>query len=158
SHRTRRRLGVLRENPGGWGARRALSAPAVPPLPFAVDHGGDPLSEMRTEPTAVGPARAPWLPRAGAIVTVVVVVLLLGRTLGAYVVGFAEWVEGLGGWGPVVFIAGYAIATVAFVPGSLLTLAAGAVFGLLAGSIYVFVGAVIGSAAAFLVARYVARG
>ena len=58
----------------------------------------------------------------------------------------------------MVFILGYAVATVAFVPGSLLTLAGGAVFGLGAGTVYVFVGASLGAVAAFLVARYLARG
>jgi uncharacterized membrane protein YdjX (TVP38/TMEM64 family) len=66
-------------------------------------------------------------------------------------------VKGLGVWGPVVFIAGYVAATVAFVPGVLLTLAAGAIFGLVRGVLYVLIGATLGSAAAFLVARYVAR-
>jgi len=80
-----------------------------------------------------------------------------GKQLAAYIPRFAEWVEGLGFWGPVVFILGYAIAAVAFVPGSLLTLAAGAIFGLLKGTIYTLLGATLGSAAAFLVARYGAR-
>jgi uncharacterized membrane protein YdjX (TVP38/TMEM64 family) len=48
--------------------------------------------------------------------------------------------------------------TVAFVPGSLLTLAAGAIFGLGAGALYVFVAATLGACAAFLVSRYLARG
>ena len=42
-------------------------------------------------------------------------------------------------------------------PASLLTLAAGAIFGLAAGTAYVFVAAMLGSCLAFLVARYVAR-
>ena len=65
--------------------------------------------------------------------------------------------NGLGVWGPIVFILGYTVAAVAFVPGSLLTLAAGAIFGLAQGVIYVFIAAVLGSAAAFLVSRYLAR-
>src|SRR5262249_36543250 len=65
--------------------------------------------------------------------------------------------NGLGAWGPIVFIVGYAVATVAFVPGSVLTLAAGAIFGLAPGVVYVFIAAVLGSTAAFLVSRYVAR-
>ncbi len=81
----------------------------------------------------------------------------LGRSLGGYVPRFAEWVRGLGAWGPAVFILGYAGAAVAFVPGSLLTLAAGAIFGIVYGVAYVFMGAMLGSAAAFLVSRYVAR-
>lgn len=81
-----------------------------------------------------------------------------GRHLGGQLPAFAAWVEGLGAWGPAAFIAGYVVAAVAFVPGSVLTLAAGAIFGLVRGALYVFVGATLGAAAAFLVSRYVARG
>jgi uncharacterized membrane protein YdjX (TVP38/TMEM64 family) len=88
---------------------------------------------------------------------VVAALYLGGRQAGAYVPRFAQWVEGLGVWGPVVFILGYAAATVAFVPGSLLTLAAGAIFGLVKGTIYTLIGATLGASAAFLVARYLAR-
>jgi uncharacterized membrane protein YdjX (TVP38/TMEM64 family) len=83
---------------------------------------------------------------------------LLGRTVGAYVPAFAEWVADLGFWGPLVFVAGYAAAVVAFAPASLLTLAAGAVFGLASGTVYVFFAATLGSSLAFLVSRYLARG
>jgi len=82
---------------------------------------------------------------------------VFGRQVGAYVPQFAVWVNSLGIWGPVVFILGYAVATVAFVPGSLLTLTAGAIFGLGRGVLYVFVAAVLGSSAAFLVSRHLAR-
>ncbi len=83
--------------------------------------------------------------------------ILGGKQLAAYIPRFAQWVEGLGFWGPVVFILGYAVATVAFIPGSLLTLAAGAIFGLVEGTIYTLIGATLGSSGAFLVARYLAR-
>jgi len=81
----------------------------------------------------------------------------LGREAGGYVPRFAEWVDGLGAWGPAVFVAGYAAAVVAFVPGALLTLAAGAIFGLLEGTLVVLVGATLGSTAAFALSRTVAR-
>src|SRR5262249_32056372 len=68
-----------------------------------------------------------------------------------------EWVRELGVWGPVVFMLGYAVAVVAFVPGSVLTLAAGAIFGLVRGTVYVLIAATLGSAAAFLVSRHLAR-
>lgn len=71
---------------------------------------------------------------------------------------FAAWVHGLGVWGPVVFILGYAVAIVALIPAAVLTLAGGAIFGIVPGTLYVFVAAVLGSAGAFLVSRYVARG
>jgi uncharacterized membrane protein YdjX (TVP38/TMEM64 family) len=91
------------------------------------------------------------------IAAAVVALAVLGRQAGRYVPEFAQWVNGLGVWGPVVFIIGYVVAAVAFVPGSLLTLAAGAIFGLVYGVVYVFIAAVLGSAASFLVSRYLAR-
>ena len=95
-----------------------------------------------------------------AVIGLAVVALLIlgGKQAGAYVPEFAAWVKGLGIWGPVAFILGYAVATVAFIPGSLLTLAAGAIFGLVSGTIYTLIGATLGASAAFLIARYVARG
>ncbi len=87
-----------------------------------------------------------------------VVLVVLAREAGGYIPRFAQWIDGLGLWGPLVFVAGYAVATVAFVPGSLLTMAGGAVFGLGFGTAYVFVGASLGATAAFLIARYFARG
>ena len=65
--------------------------------------------------------------------------------------------ETLGAWGPVAFIALYVLGSIAFVPGALLTLAAGAVFGLWRGALVVFTGAVLGSSAAFAIARTVGR-
>jgi uncharacterized membrane protein YdjX (TVP38/TMEM64 family) len=68
------------------------------------------------------------------------------------------WVRSLGGWGAIAFITLYILATVLFVPGSLLTLGAGVLFGAISGSVYVFVGASVGATLAFLVGRYLARG
>jgi uncharacterized membrane protein YdjX (TVP38/TMEM64 family) len=69
-----------------------------------------------------------------------------------------EWIESLGAMGAGAFIGLYIIATVVFLPGSILTLGAGVVFGVVRGSLYVFVGATLGATAAFLVGRYLARG
>lgn len=95
--------------------------------------------------------------KATLLLLALALLVWLGRKGGGYVPRFAHWVHGLGPWGPVAFILGYALATVAFIPGSLLTLAAGAIFGLLSGTVYVFIGATIGANAAFLIARYLAR-
>jgi len=84
-------------------------------------------------------------------------IIYLGRSAGAYVPQFAEWVDGLGPLGPIAFVVGYAVAVIAFVPGSILTLASGAIFGLFEGTAYVFVAAVLGSTGAFLIARHAAR-
>lgn len=97
-----------------------------------------------------------WL-RAAVVVAILVALVLGGRRLGTLVPEFAQYIDGLGALGPLVFVAGYALATVAFIPGSLLTLAAGAMFGLTRGVMFVFVGATLGSTLAFLLSRYVAR-
>jgi len=68
-----------------------------------------------------------------------------------------DWIGQLGPWGPIIFIAIYILATVLFVPGSVLTLGAGAVFGVVWGSIYVSIASTLGATAAFLVGRYLAR-
>jgi uncharacterized membrane protein YdjX (TVP38/TMEM64 family) len=103
-------------------------------------------------------SRAGLVAKLVAGVAALAAVLLLGRFAGGYLPGFAAWVKSLGVWGPVVFILGYAVACVLFLPGSILTLAAGVVFGLIRGTLFAFSGAFLGSAAAFLVARYLARG
>lgn len=61
-------------------------------------------------------------------------------------------------WGPLAFILVYALATVLLLPGSILTLAGGALFGPLAGTFYNLTGATLGATLAFLVARYLAAG
>ncbi|MEW6320234.1 MAG: TVP38/TMEM64 family protein [Acidobacteriota bacterium] len=86
-----------------------------------------------------------------------VVVVLLGREAAAWLPGFAAWVRELGPWGPVAFVAGYTIAPTLLIPGSVLTVAAGALFGLPLGVAYVMLGATLGSSLAFLSGRYVAR-
>ncbi|MBF2077061.1 MAG: TVP38/TMEM64 family protein [Synechococcales cyanobacterium T60_A2020_003] len=68
-----------------------------------------------------------------------------------------EWIDRLGTTGAIAFMVIYALATVAFFPGSILTLGAGILFGVVWGSVYVFIGACGGATLAFLVGRYVAR-
>src|SRR5260221_14537088 len=68
-----------------------------------------------------------------------------------------DWIGKLGPWGPVIFVGLYVVATVLFVPGSVLTLGAGAVFGVALGSVCVSISATLGATAAFLVGRYLAR-
>jgi uncharacterized membrane protein YdjX (TVP38/TMEM64 family) len=68
-----------------------------------------------------------------------------------------DWVAGLGPWGPAIFIAIYVVATVLLIPGSVLTLGAGAVFGLFRGTLIVSVASTLAATAAFLIGRYLAR-
>ncbi len=68
-----------------------------------------------------------------------------------------EWVESLGAVGTIAFIAVYILATIAFVPGLLLTLGAGLLFGAVWGSVYVFVASTAGAILAFWIGRYLLR-
>jgi uncharacterized membrane protein YdjX (TVP38/TMEM64 family)/rhodanese-related sulfurtransferase len=63
-----------------------------------------------------------------------------------------------GDMAPLLFVGGYALATVLFLPGSILTIAGGALFGPVAGTFYSLTGATLGAMLAFLVARYLASG
>jgi uncharacterized membrane protein YdjX (TVP38/TMEM64 family) len=68
-----------------------------------------------------------------------------------------EWVNSLGAAGAIGFILIYIIATIAFIPAAILTLGAGVIFGVVWGSVYVFIGATLGAIAAFLIGRYLIR-
>lgn len=68
-----------------------------------------------------------------------------------------EWISGLGPWGPVVFVFIYIAATILFIPGFLLTLGSGFLFGVVKGSILVSVASTLGATLAFLAGRYLAR-
>lgn len=111
-------------------------------------------SDDRSKPAA---PRAGRLARIGLAVALLVALVWGGRELASLVPRFTEWVDGLGPWGPVAFVAGYALAVVGFVPGSILTIAAGAIFGVRVGVLVVLAGATLGSTLAFLLARSVAR-
>jgi len=63
----------------------------------------------------------------------------------------------LGPWGPVLFIALYVVAAVTLAPAFLLTVAAGALFGVWRGTVLVYVGAVLGASAAYAVSARLTR-
>ncbi|MHB1033429.1 MAG: TVP38/TMEM64 family protein [Pirellulales bacterium] len=90
----------------------------------------------------------------GAIVAVGVVFLPIRGYLGR----FLESVEELGVWGPPLVIAFYVIACLLFIPGSLVTLGVGFLFGVVWGTAIVSLGSTLGATAAFLAGRTLARG
>jgi uncharacterized membrane protein YdjX (TVP38/TMEM64 family) len=71
---------------------------------------------------------------------------------------FAEWVQSLGAWAPLAFVAGYTVVALLLMPAFLLTLAAGALWGFWWGLLLAMTGAVCGATCAFLGARSVLRG
>ena len=66
------------------------------------------------------------------------------------------WVRDAGSVAPLLFMLIYALAAVLFLPGSVLTLAGGALFGPVLGTLYNLTGATLGATLAFLIARYLA--
>ena len=100
--------------------------------------------------------------RVGALAACVLAAGVLGSVfraeLAAIVPRVLESIQRAGPLAPVLFIAAYAGAAVAFLPVAVLTLAAGALFGLLPGVGLVYVAAVIGASASFVIARTVGRG
>lgn len=68
-----------------------------------------------------------------------------------------SWVQGLGPIAPIAFILIYNLATVLFVPGLILTLGGGVLFGLGFGTVYVFFAATLGATIAFGIGRNFAR-
>ena len=69
-----------------------------------------------------------------------------------------QWIESLGIIGMSLFVLVYILACIFLIPGSPLTVGAGAVFGFWTGLILVSVGSTLGAVAAFLISRYLARG
>jgi len=89
------------------------------------------------------------------ILSLLVIAKLFG--LGEKLGEFHDWIGTLGPLGPFVFVAIYIVAVVAAIPGSALTIAAGALFGSVFGVIWVSIASTLGASFAFLIARYFAR-
>jgi uncharacterized membrane protein YdjX (TVP38/TMEM64 family) len=104
-----------------------------------------------------GARRGLWRPVVliGAIVAIIVIARVSG--LGERTAALREWLTSLGPWGPAVFVLMYAVAVVAALPGSALTVAAGALFGSVVGVVVVSIASTLGASLAFLIARYFAR-
>jgi uncharacterized membrane protein YdjX (TVP38/TMEM64 family) len=116
-----------------------------------------PISPQASGAPAPGDSRS--RARLGLWAGLAIAVIVIARYLGAVELLRAtlEWTKGLGPLGPIVFIAIYVAACVLFIPGSILTIGAGVVFGVVRGSIYVSIAATLGATCAFLIGRYLAR-
>jgi uncharacterized membrane protein YdjX (TVP38/TMEM64 family) len=90
----------------------------------------------------------------------VAALIIGGKILGIQqlLINTLDWIKSLGDLGIAAFIVIYILATVLFIPGSLLTLGAGALYGVIGGSVWVSIASTVGAACAFLIGRYFARG
>jgi uncharacterized membrane protein YdjX (TVP38/TMEM64 family) len=96
-----------------------------------------------------------WIGLAIAITALLIAVRVL--PVADWLTGFNYWVAHLGVWGVLLFMSVYIVATVLFFPASILTIGAGFIFGVLLGTMIVWIAATAGAALAFLIARYLAR-
>ena len=94
-----------------------------------------------------------------ALLLVIAAIIIAFRVLPVadWLRSFQTYVRGLGALGYVVYTVVYALCVVAFVPASILTLGAGAIFGFVGGTIVVVIGATVGATLSFLLARTVMR-
>jgi uncharacterized membrane protein YdjX (TVP38/TMEM64 family) len=83
--------------------------------------------------------------------------VLIRLPVKSYLAQFAQGVQEAGPWGSVLLGALYVVATVLFVPGGLMTLLAGFLFGVVEGTITVSLASVLGASAAFWIGRTVAH-
>ncbi|MDY7002696.1 MAG: TVP38/TMEM64 family protein [Cyanobacteriota bacterium] len=67
------------------------------------------------------------------------------------------WIETLGIWSPIAFIIIYNLATLLLIPGLVLTMGGGVIFGVIWGAIYVFLASTLGATIAFIIGRYISR-
>jgi uncharacterized membrane protein YdjX (TVP38/TMEM64 family)/rhodanese-related sulfurtransferase len=89
----------------------------------------------------------------GLVTGLVLAVLYRERFDGA---ALEAWIRDAGAIAPLLFMLVYALAAVLFLPGSVMTLAGGALFGPVLGTFYNLTGATLGATLAFLIARYLA--
>ena len=103
--------------------------------------------------------RAFLQPKVIVIIIAIAALIVLGRHfhLGELFAAMLNRIRDLGPLAPLIFVILYILGAILFVPGSILTIGAGVVFGLLRGAILVSIGATIGAIAAFLIGRYLAR-
>jgi uncharacterized membrane protein YdjX (TVP38/TMEM64 family) len=96
-----------------------------------------------------------WVAAAAGLVALIVATRVL--PVQAWLASFQDRVRGRGVAGAVAYGAVYVVSALLFVPGSVLTIGAGLIFGLAWGTVLVSVASTTAAALAFLIARYVAR-
>lgn len=99
-------------------------------------------------------SRKLWLLLAAVALLLLLIWLL---PVAAWLQLAVRWIEAHPGWSWFAFIALYIVVAVLLLPASLLTLAAGALFGLLHGVIIVSIASVLAAVVAFLIGRDFAR-
>ncbi len=98
-----------------------------------------------------------WRPVVLGLILVTLMILAKVFNLGARLGELRVWILSLGAWGPMVYVFLYAGAVVLALPGSVITVMAGVLFGSVVGVVTVSVGSTLGATLAFIISRHVAR-
>jgi uncharacterized membrane protein YdjX (TVP38/TMEM64 family) len=127
------------------------------------DRSSDTALNQDQDSGRFGWMKSPWLKLGIALVVEISVVVIIFFTpvrnwLGldnarSIMHNFQVWRENLGIFAPLAYMSIYFVSTVFALPGSALTLASGAAFGAIQGTIWTVIGATLGATGAFLVSR-----
>ena len=104
----------------------------------------------------MNPLRNKWFWGCITLITIILCQIQFG--LITKIPTLIQYIESLGKLGKCLFVLVYILACICLIPGSPLTLGAGATFGFWNGLLLVSVGSTLGATAAFLISRYLARG
>ena len=98
----------------------------------------EPAIQDREAPAAAASPSANWTSRILWILGIAAVIAGV-RLLptGEWIEAVNNWVKSLGVWGPIAYGGFYILAALAFIPGSAITIGAGALFGLGTGTVVV---------------------
>ena len=118
-----------------------------------IPHPTSPDKERSQPDTTNGP----WFKIAAAIVLGAGIIAVIAGPTEQWLRQLFEWIEALGFVGGLIFVVVYVMATILFVPGLILTVGAGFLFGLLWGTVVVSIASTIGALAAFILGRHIAR-
>jgi uncharacterized membrane protein YdjX (TVP38/TMEM64 family) len=132
------------------------------------DHSSDAKPIQTEDSGQMGWTKSPWLKLGIALVVEISVVVIVFFTpvrgwLGldnarTIMHNFQTWRENLGLLAPLAYMLTYVVATVFAIPGSALTLASGAIFGAIQGTLWTVIGATLGATGAFLASRFFIGG
>ena len=142
---------------GGGGARRRR--PLTLRAPRARAKGAPSRSAVSVMPEATTSRPAPGAVRRRRLLIALLSFALLAAAIGTADIGahlerLVVRTESLGAWAPPLFVLLHAAAVVTLVPGILFPLGAGFLFGWGPGTVLSVAGKLLGSAAAFLIARH----
>ncbi len=115
----------------------------------------DPIPTTSPPAAKTGSNVGNWILRITIVAALIAALVFL--PISEWLQSAIDYIEDLGATGVIVFIVLYIIAAVFFLPGSVLTLGAGAIYGVAWGSVWVSIASTLGASAAFLVGRYLAR-